>query len=156
MGELPIHYIQGLATDIMMEMITELLVHSMKEEGCNAVDNTQCQPQLLHFHAIMGCSNRFIDDHGCPMHSSATPGSQDLVEAQALRQRSRTCPLELEVHMLRYRLTPGALTSLRVPPPTWLIQSCRKGYMTTCIISCSPPGHCHAPPVSQPILEVLP
>ena len=58
--------------------------------------------------------------------------------------------------MLRYRLTRDALISWRVPPPTWLTQSFRQGYMTTGIISCSPPGHCHAPPVSQPILEVLP
>jgi hypothetical protein len=58
--------------------------------------------------------------------------------------------------MLRYSLTPGAMITWGDPPPTWLVQSYRQGYVTTGMISCSPPGHCHAPPVSQPILEVLP
>ncbi len=47
--------------------------------------------------------------------------------------------------MLRYRLTPDAVISWGDPPPTWLIQSCRQGYMTTGIISCSPPGQAAMP-----------
>jgi hypothetical protein len=106
--------------------------------------------------AFMRCSLWSIYGHGCPMHCSNKPGSHEPEKAQVLRQRFWNCPLELEVHMLRYIPRPDAMISWGDPPPNRLAQSSCHGYIKLGNISCSPPVVSRIPLASQPNLEVHP